>query len=608
MKNRTDVSPKDCWNLNPLYKSYSDWEKALNDSAKQEQRPRWPQLAAFKGTLGRSPENLKNMLDCMFAIDRALSKVYTYAHLKHDEDIAMDTFKAAHQTSGALLHDFAEEASWIEPELLALPDKTLNDYLESPLLKEYRFHLEKIIRLKKHTLSHENEQILALAGKALETAHKTFSALTDADFKFGTVENSKGEKLELTHGLYGKYIRDRDRNLRKNAFTTYHGKYFNYQNTIGELLQGNVQTHMLNARARKYDTCLEAALFPKNIDTQVYYALIEAVNQNLKALHKYVALRKKILKVDALHLYDLYVPLIPEMDITMPYDDAVDVIIESVAPLGPDYQNALQRGFKKDGWVDKYENRNKRSGGYSSGCYDSMPYILMNYKDLLRDVFTLAHEGGHSMHSLYSHQSQPYQYGHYPIFLAEVASTFNEDLLGRLLLKRASDDAQKAYLINQKIEDIRTTLFRQTMFAEFELQIHSFAEKNVPLTPQLLKNEFLNLNRKYFGDDIVIDPEIEIEWARIPHFYYNFYVFQYATGISAALALSEKVISGGNKERQDYLAFLKGGSSKYPIDLLLIAGVDMRTSAPVQMAINQFSGWVDQLEHILECGDLSPLS
>jgi oligoendopeptidase F len=606
MKTRPEVSFRDCWNLESLYPKISDWEKDFNTLAKQDQpSPHWPELASFKGKLGNGEEVLRAALETYFSIERSLIKIYTYAHLRHDEDITLDTTKAAHQMSGTLLHDFAEEAAWMGPEILAIPEKTFQKYLASPILKDYCFYLEKVFRMNKYTLSTESEQLLALAEKALEIPYKTFSALSDADFKFDPVMNSKGEWLELTHGTFGKYIRDYDRVLRKNAFVTYHKKYLEFENTLGELIQGKVQAHLLNARARKYDSCLQAALYPKNIDTEVYHALIKAVNENLGVLHKYVRLRKKILNVSELHLYDMYVPLISEMDIKMPYEEAEELIVESVSPLGVQYQNALKKGLQNDLWVDRYENKNKRSGAYSSGCYDSMPYILMNYKDLLRDVFTLAHEAGHSMHSLMSHQNQPYQYGQYPIFLAEVASTFNEDLLSQLMLQRATSDEQKIFLINQRIEDIRTTLFRQTMFAEFELEIHALVEKNVPLTPQLLKREFLKLNHKYFGEEVIIDSEIEVEWARIPHFYYNFYVFQYATGVSAALALSEKVALGGEQEREAYLSFLKGGSSLYPIDLLCVAGVDMRTSAPVEAAINKFSEWVDQLEKLLSISKIS---
>lgn len=316
----------------------------------------------------------------------------------------------------------------------------------------------------------------------------------------------------------------------------------------------------------------------------------------MDALHRYVDLRKKVLKLKELHLYDMYTPLVSSFEIKMSYKQAEEIVIESVAPLGPEYQNLLRKGFKEQRWVDRYENQNKRSGAYSSGCYDSMPYILMNYKSILRDVYTLAHEAGHSMHSLYTHTHQPYQYGDYPIFLAEVASTFNEELLMQLMLERANSKEERAYLINSKIDDIRGTLFRQTMFAEFELWLHETAENNIPLTPKLIKEQYHSLNRKYYGKSVVIDKEADAEWSRIPHFYYNFYVFQYATGISAALALSERVLKGGNKEREEYLSFLKAGCSKYPIEILKDAGVDMRSPKPVEAAIQKFDSLVKLLD------------
>jgi oligoendopeptidase F len=356
-----------------------------------------------------------------------------------------------------------------------------------------------------------------------------------------------------------------------------------------------VQNHLFKTKARKYNTCLEASLYPKNINSDVYHALITAVNESLPALHKYVSLREKIMACGPLHLYDMYVPLIAEVDIKLTYDEAAEAVVESVAPLGSEYQNLLRQGLIKDRWVDRYENKNKRSGAYSSGSYDSMPYILMNYKGVLRDVFTLAHEAGHSMHSLLSHKNQPYQYGHYPIFLAEVASTFNEELLMQYMLERSSNVKEKIYLINEKIEDIRGTLFRQTMFAEFELLIHSLAESQTPLTPSRLNEEYRKLNEKYFGTSVIIDEEAVVEWARIPHFYYNFYVYQYATGISAALALAKRVQSGGPQEQSDYLNFLKSGCSRYPIETLKLAGVDMSRPEPVKEAIKKFESLVDEL-------------
>jgi oligoendopeptidase F len=594
VEERTAIAQEARWNVEALFPSLEAWELAC-EKAIPSCKPRWPALQALRGTLASPAQTLK-ALQLTMGIDRELSTLYTYAHLRHDEDLAEDNHKSAHAKMTSLLNDFAEECSWMEPELLSLSPQQLQILLDAPELTEYRFHLEKILRLKEHTLSQEQEQMLAQTGKALQTAHRAFSAINDADFKFESVQDSLGEWHELTHGSYGLYMRDRDRTLRSNSFQTLHGKYAAYENTLCELLQGQVQTHVFHAKVRNYPSSLDAALFPKNIDTSVYRSLITAVNERLEPLHRYVDLRRRVLGLDTLHLYDIHVPLVDEVEMAIPYDRAEALIIDSVAPLGPEYQALLRTGLQQQRWVDRYENKNKRSGAYSSGCYDSMPYILMNYKDQIKDTFTLAHEAGHSMHSLLSHSHQPYQYGHYPIFLAEVASTFNEELLMRLLLDRTSNKAERAYLINQKIEDIRSTLFRQTMFAEFELLIHELVEKEVPLTPKLLRDEYRKLNLKYFGPDIVIDPDIDIEWARIPHFYYNFYVYQYATGISAALALAEKVAAGDEDARNNYLSFLKGGCSCYPIDMLKRAGIDMTTPAPVTAAIGTFDRLVGQLE------------
>lgn len=594
-KERLQVEKPDQWNVEALYPNLLAWEKEFNATVPST-KPHWPTLSSFKGRLGESPEVLKDALKMQFDLSRKLSLLYTYAHLRHDEDITQDENKTAFNKILSALHDFSQELSWFEPELLALDDKILNQLINSPILADFKFHLEKTIRIKKHMLSHEGEELLAMAGKALQAPHKAFSAINDADFKFGTILDSEGKSRELTHGSYGLFIRDQDRTLRQAAYKKLLGKYESYENTLCELLNGQVQSHVFNARARGYQSSLDAALFPKNIDTAVYHALVKAVNEKLPVLHSYVQLREQVMGVGQLHLYDMYVPLISAVDIRMPYKEAEEIVIESVAPLGADYQNLLRQGLKDQRWVDRYENKNKRSGAYSSGCYDSMPYILMNYKDILKDVFTLAHEAGHSMHSLLTHKNQPYQYGDYPIFLAEVASTFNEEMLMRLMLERAKTKEERIFLINEKIEDIRGTLFRQTMFAEFELWIHDMAEKDIPLTPKLIKDYYRELNQRYFGPSVLIDTEADMEWSRIPHFYYNFYVYQYATGISAALALAERVVKGGKTEREEYLSFLKAGCSRYPIDIMKSAGVDMRSPAPVIAAINKFDDLVKQLD------------
>lgn len=595
---RESVSKENRWNTEAMYPTYASWVEHLKEIKGNSNSPVWPKIAAYKGRLHEGPQIINEALTEILLVDRELSKLCTYAHLKHDEEITDDKHKQANNQSSALFHQFAIESSWFDPELLALPDAAT--IIKAPELEPYRFHLEKVVRIKKHTLSPEKEKLLALSGKSLEACIRAFSAINDADFKFDKVADSHGNFKPLTHGSYSLYIRDNDRGLRKNAFFQYHTKYDNFQNTLCELLKGNTETHVFNARARNFSSSLEAALFPKNIDVAVYHSLIKAVNEEIDALHDYHNLREKILGIGPLHLYDMYVPLTKDVDIQMTYDEAVQTVIDSLAPLGKEYQGVLEAGFKKQGWVDKFENENKRSGAYSSGCYDSHPYMLMNYKNILRDVFTLAHEAGHSMHSYMTHHNQSYIYGSYPIFLAEVASTFNEELLLQHLLKKAKNKDEKIFLINQKIEDIRGTLFRQTMFAEFELVLHEMAENDLPITPGSLKEEYLKLNKKYFGTKVVVDEEIAIEWARIPHFYYNFYVYQYATGISAALALSERVLKGGEPEREAYLNFLKSGCSKHPIQTLKDAGVDMTQEAPVKAAIGRFRQLTQALRELTE--------
>lgn len=598
-KDRTEVSIEDQWDLISMYGSIQEWEKEFNTWGRPNQTPHYPEIQSFKGTLNKGPENLKNLFVLCFQIERYLGKLYTYAHLKHDEDLAQDLHKKMHSQISSIYYDFKEETSWIEPEILQLPSETLNKYLNSPVLAEYRVYLERVIRLKPHILSSEKEELLALAGKPLQVSVRAFSALNNADLKFPSVENSKGEKLELTHGKYSLYLRSADRKLREESFKKLHQTFADYENTICELIQGHVQTHVFGKKARNYSSCLEAALFPNEIDPAVYHALINKVREKLPSLHRYMGLRKKALGFQEMHLYDLYVPLVQEVQMTFDFDTAQDHVIESVAPLGKQYQKELEKGLKSDRWVDRYENLRKRSGAYSSGCYDSNPYILMNYQGTLQDLKTLGHEAGHSMHSLLSKMNQPYQYSSYTIFLAEVASTFNEELLLSHLMSLNLSKQEKAFLINQQIEDIRLTFFRQTMFAEFELKIHELAENNVPLTPGLLKEVYRKLNIDYFGPDVVVDAEIDSEWSRIPHFYSDFYVYQYATGISAAFALFEKVMEEGEGARDRYLKFLSSGSSLPPIELLKQAGVDMSKPEPVEAAIRHFDRLVDELFQLL---------
>jgi oligoendopeptidase F len=552
-------------------------------------------LEEYKGKLG-DPLSLCALFKFSFACDRALSKLYTYAHLRHDEELSLEEAKKAHVRVMSISYAFRQETAWVEPEILALSEKVLKELLGANVLKPYQFYLEKIVRLKPHTLSTEMEELLALSGKALETSQRAFSSFNNADLKFPSIEDGEGNQKELTLGKYLLYLQGHDRKLREGAFKTLHRGFLNYENTLCELINGQIQTHLFSAKARRYSSCLQAALFPNQIDPQVYFSLIEAVRQGLPSLHRYLEVRKRALGYDSLHYYDLHVPLVKEVEIQMPYEEGALLAIEAAEPLGEEYQKILRKGLTVERWVDRYENVRKRSGAYSSGCYDSMPYILMNYHNTFSDVMTLCHEAGHSMHSYMSCRHQPYQYSSYPIFLAEVASTFQEELLLRRLLAKARSKEEKIYLINKKIDDLRGTLFRQTQFAEFELRLHTWAEEGIPLTPALLKEEYQKLHREYYGSALAPDDLVCIEWARVPHFYYNFYVYQYATGISAAHALVEKVLHEGAEAKERYLHFLSSGSSEYPLDILSKAGVDMRKPEVVQSLVRQFDCLVRELE------------
>lgn len=591
MKNRIEIESQDKWNVEALYPSLEVWEEEFK-------RIDFSEVLRLKGRLAEGISSFKKALELIVDWERRLEKLYTYAHLRHDEDITNDKHKSAYIRITSLCCDFKETVSWFEPEILNLPEKMLQGYLGSKELTAYFFYIEKIIRLRPHTLSAEMEGLIAMSGKALSTPPKAFSALNNADLKFPLIKDAENKEHELTHGLYQMYMRSQDRKLREHAFKGLHGRFQEFENTFAELIQGQIQSHHFYAKAHRFPTCLDAALFPLNIPTSVYFSLIKSVKKALPSLHRYIALRKKVLQLPQLHLYDMSVPLVKAVDMRMDYKEAKNVVIESVAPLGDAYQSTLAKGLKSERWVDVYENTNKRSGAYSSGCYDSYPYILMNYRGIMRDVCTLAHEAGHSMHSYLSRQTQSYVDANYSIFVAEVASTFNEELLTQSILKKCTKKEERMFLINEKIEDIRATFFRQALFAEFELLLHTLVEEGAALTPTLIKEKYYQLNREYFGPDIVIDQEIAIEWARIPHFYYNFYVYQYATGISAAFALVEKVLSRNSTAQEHYLTFLKAGGSDYPINLLKKAGVDMTTPEPVEATIRKFDSLVTELEHL----------
>jgi oligoendopeptidase F len=444
-------------------------------------------------------------------------------------------------------------------------------------------------------LSSDKEELLAFSGKALESSYRAFSALNNADMKFKPAFDSNGKEHSLTNGTYSTFIHSPDRTLRKTAVLHLHEGFGAYINTLCELLQGQTAAHLFNAKARNFSDCVHAALFSHNIDPSVIYQLIETVKKGRPIMEQYLALRKEILKLDEVHLYDLSAPLVESVDLKLTWEEACQAVIESVEPLGPEYTAALRKGLLEDRWADPFENIRKRSGAYSSGCYDSMPYILMNFHGTLYDTMTLAHEAGHSMHSYLSRKNQPYIYAQYPIFVAEVASTFNEQLFMDHLMKKMKTKKEKAFLINDQIDRICGTIIRQTLFAEFELKIHQLVEQGQPLTPSILNKMYADLLREYYGPLLVIDPQMEVGWARIPHFYYDFYVYQYATGVSAAMALHAGVLKSP-AAREKYLQFLSSGGAKYPLDLLKTAGVDMTTSLPIEAAMKRLEYLVQELK------------
>ncbi len=602
LKERKEIEKKYQWDLSSLYQSLEDWEKHYCELTEGQKGKRcFSKISKRRKTIDQSPKQLALLFHDLFELEKQVVKLYTYAHLRHDEDLTHEKHKNAYERMTLFYYDYKNVTSWIEPEILQLDAKRFKDYLDSVELKDYHIYLKKLFLLKSHILSYEEEALLSLAGKALNTSKKAFSLLNDADLKFPEIEDQKGQKKELTYGSYTLYLHLKDRVLRKNAFICLHREYQKFENTLCELIHGHVQKHFFHVKARNYSSCLASALMPHQISTRVYENLVQTVRDNLSSLHRYIRLRKTLLEVEELRCYDLHVSVVPSFERKYHCEEAKDLVIQSVAVLGNAFQKVLEKGLKEERWVDMFENARKRSGAYSSGCYESAPFILMNYQGTLRDVMTLSHEAGHSMHSYFSCKNQPYHYSQYPIFLAEIASTFHEDLLFRFLMERATSRLERCYLLNRKIDDIRATFFRQTQFAEFELKMHSLVEKGEPLTPKLLKEIYLKLNQDYYGEDLKIDLEIAVEFLRIPHFYSNFYVYQYATGISAAFAFVEKVLNDQKKGKENYLRFLSAGSSCLPLDLLKEVGIDMESKVPFQRLIYRFDQLVSELESEMKC-------
>lgn len=591
---RCQVKSTDTWDLSSLFRSDDEWERAF--SAWQKQIPRYEK---FRGTLGQGPAALAKCLAFDSDFDRAGERLGTYAHLKTCEDMADSRYQrmlGRYEHAATLA---AEAASFIRPEILALSDRTLKEYLESKALRRFKLQLERLVRYKPHTLGPSEEKLLAMQHEMAGTADRVFRQLTDADLKFGLCRNEKGELVELSHATFSSFLRSPSRSVRRRAFHQYYEQYERHENSLAAAYSSSVQKDVYYARVRGYPSAREASLFHDNVPVSVYDNLIAAVRSKLPAVYRYFDVRRRKMRLREIHHYDTYVPILSELDTHHTWKQAVDLVVKSLAPLGDEYCRVLGEGLHGR-WCDRYPNQGKRSGAFSSGTYDGWPYILMNYQpDVLDHVFTLAHEAGHSMHSYYSAKHQPYESYNYTIFVAEVASTFNEQLLSRYLMERAKNQKERAYLINREIDAIRGTIIRQTMFAEFEKISHALVEAGEPLTVECLKEEYGKLLADYFGPEFTIDEQLRLECLRIPHFYSAFYVYKYATGLSAAIALSERVLGGGKRELDDYLSFLQGGCSKWPLDLLKDAGVDMTSPEPVVTALNYFERLVNELDELL---------
>jgi oligoendopeptidase F len=592
---RTDLPDTDKWDLTHLFANTDKWGE---DFAWLQRS--YPKIADWKGCLGRSAASLASCLEFEKSLDLRIERLYHYASLQLAEDSANPDYLARMGQMQNLLTKISEAASFLSPEIQAIPDDKFAPFLEDPALAEWKIALKKIRRMKAHVLSEREERLLALGSAALDGYDETFSQLTDVDMKFGVLVDDQGNEKPLTQSSYSSFLVKRDPEVRKRAFHQFYDEFQDHQFTLASSLAYSVKADVFRARARNYSSALEASLFCDDIPAAVYDGLISAVRANFAPLFRYYELRRRVLGLEQLHQYDTYVPLVAQIESDISFDQATGMILAAFAPLGEEYTAALAEGLRGR-WCDRYETKGKRSGAFSSGSFGAPPYILMNYKrDVFSDVYTLAHEAGHSMHTWFSQRSQLFQDYNYPIFLAEVASTFNEELLTHHLLETTHDKKMRAYIINRQIDDIRGTLFRQTMFAEFEKIIHAIEERGDALTLDVFKSEYHALLEAYFGSGVVLDPQLDLECLRIPHFYNAFYVYKYATGISAAVALSERVLTGQPEAVKAYRAFLSSGGSRFPLETLQVAGVDMTTPAPIESTLRLFDRRLSELETLLD--------
>lgn len=591
---RSQVREEDTWNLKDLFESDEAWENCLVEIKETADK-----IIVMEGKVGESAANLLQVLSDDDIVDEKFGRAFSYASRLFDQDQTNAINQGMYQKVHALAAEIGSKTAFLTPEILSISEETLEGYYKAePGLELYRKAIEEIQRLKDHRLSVEMETLMAMTSQMGQTASGTFSVLNNADLKFPEMEDENGETIRITNGRYIGLVESSDRRVRKEAFEKLYSVYEQFSRTMASLYDGQVKKQIFNAKARKYESTLEAAVTANNVPSKVYYNLIDTVEKNMDKLHHYVRLRKKCLGLEEMHMYDIYPPMIADAAKKVPFEEAKETVLKALAPLGEDYVAKVKEGFDNR-WIDVYENEGKRGGAYSAGVYGVHPYVLLNYNNTLDNMFTLAHEMGHAMHSYYSNETQPHVYSHYKIFVAEVASTCNEILLMEYLLKNTTDPKEKAYLYNHYLDSFKGTVYRQTMFAEYEMKTNKMVEDGVSLTADNLCKLYKELNEKYYGPDVVSDREISFEWARIPHFYYNFYVYQYATGFSAAVALARGILKEGQPAVDRYKKFLCGGCSASPIELLKIAGVDMESPAPIQSALDVFGEIIEELEKLV---------
>jgi len=594
LKTRGEIDDRYKWRLEDIFATNALWQEAAGEA---EQKI--TEIRKYSGKFTKSAGALLACIEKLYELNGLVTKLYVYAYMRRDEDSANSFYQDLAGKADLIVTKFSAAVSFFEPELLTLQKEKIVKFMKKePGLQKYAFVIDEIMRKKAHVLSKAEEKLLAMAGEATSAGQDVFLMFNNADIKFPIITDEDGNKVELTNGRYSKFMESPDRNTRKRAFKALYDTYGAYRNTLAAAYAGSVKSDKFYAEAQKYSSCLAAALYQDNVPSTVYNGLIQTVHANIKKLTPYLELRKKMLGVRKLHMYDLYVPFVPMPQKTYSFEEARDIVTEALKPLGKAYGEVLKTAFT-DGWIDVYENQGKRTGAYSWGCYGCHPYVLLNWQGTINDVFTLAHELGHAMHTYYSNATQPPQYAEYKIFVAEVASTVNENLLVEYLIAHSKDDTEKAFLLNHYLEEFRATVFRQTMFAEFEKMAHKMYEKGETLTCEALSAMYYKLQKKYFKKVMKIDKEIALEWARIPHFYTAFYVYKYATGFSAATILAAGILSGDADKLARYLDFLKSGSSDYPLELLRSAGVDLSAPEPVQEALNLFENKVKQLEALI---------